>query len=32
MTLNPGCKVKLQTTILTADSLEDIDSELAYFT
>jgi len=32
ITLNPGCKVRLQTHILTADSLEEIDIEPTYFT
>jgi hypothetical protein len=32
ITLNPGCKVRLQMHILTADSLEEIDIEPTYFT
>ena len=32
VTLNPGCKVRLETHILTADSFEEIEIEPTYFT
>jgi hypothetical protein len=32
VTLNPGCKVRLETHILTADSFEEVEIEPTYFT
>jgi hypothetical protein len=32
VTLNPGCKVRLQSHILTADVLEEVEIEPTYFT